>query len=107
MQALMRSLEGLLLRERGGPGQKAPGEQEPLQWEADAAYLHQMVDEIIRQRHVNGPGAGNSMLDYLLASNDWQGGEKFTSQELLKPIAPCTSKCVAHLLRRQSNGWRQ
>jgi len=82
MQALMRSLEGLLLRERGGPGQKAPGEQEPLQWEADAAYLHQMVDEIIRQRRVNGTGTGNSMLDSLLASNDRQGGEKLTTQEL-------------------------
>jgi len=82
MQALMRSLEGLLLREQGGPAQKAPGEQEPLQWEADAAYLHQMVGEIIRLRQVNGTGTGNSMLDNLLASSDRQGGEKLTSQEL-------------------------
>src|SRR5207302_4239493 len=46
------------------------------------AYLHQMVDEIIRQRRANGTGIGNSMLDNLLASYDRQSGERFTDQEL-------------------------
>src|SRR5260370_11612073 len=41
-----------------------------------------MLDEIIRQRRANGTGAGNSMLDSLLASNERQSGEKLTSQEL-------------------------
>jgi cytochrome P450/NADPH-cytochrome P450 reductase len=40
------------------------------------------VFHIIRQRRVNRTGAGNSMLDKLLASYDLQSGEELTSQEL-------------------------
>jgi cytochrome P450/NADPH-cytochrome P450 reductase len=87
ISTMMRSIEGAISHERGGLDRKPADKQEQPQWEKDIAYLHQMVDEIIRKRRVSGTaGTGHSMLDQLLASYDRQTGEKFTNQELQDQI---------------------
>jgi len=71
IQALMRTVEGAIFRE-----------QDAAQWKTDAAYLRQMVAEIIHQHRVNRTRANDVMLDQLLEGVDPQTGEKLTDEEL-------------------------
>ncbi len=75
IQALMRSIEGAIFRE-----------QEDSQLKTDAAYLHQMVAEIIRQYRVSRTRTSKVMLDQLLEGFDPQTGEKLTEEELQDQI---------------------
>jgi cytochrome P450 / NADPH-cytochrome P450 reductase len=75
IQALMRTVEGAIFRP-----------QDAAQWKADGEYLHQMTEEIIRQRRATKTRTSESMLDQLLESCDPQTSEKLTNEELRDQI---------------------
>ncbi|MEK8051456.1 cytochrome P450 [Ideonella sp. DXS22W] len=83
VDALTRSLE-TVQRRRGIPLEHWRLRREMAQMERDVAYMHGMVEAIVRERRASGLGLAEmpDLLSYMLAGEDKASGERLDDREI-------------------------
>ncbi|NVE93273.1 bifunctional cytochrome P450/NADPH--P450 reductase [Altererythrobacter lutimaris] len=79
--ALTRTLETTLTM-RGLPGEKLMKRQQIEQLGRDAAYMNNLVDEIIRERRQTGGDGPEDLLDFMLSGRDPLTGERLSDENI-------------------------
>ncbi|GAA4647603.1 cytochrome P450 [Pontixanthobacter gangjinensis] len=81
IEALNRTL-GTTLNMRGIPGEKLFKGDQIKQLHRDAAYMNNLVDEIIRERRSQGGGGPEDLLDFMLSGRDAVTGERLSDENI-------------------------
>ncbi|WP_336987058.1 bifunctional cytochrome P450/NADPH--P450 reductase [Altererythrobacter aquiaggeris] len=81
IEALNRTL-GTTLKMRGIPGEKLFKGEQIKQLHQDAAYMNNLVDEIIRERRGNGSNGQDDLLDFMLSGRDAVTGERLSDENI-------------------------
>lgn len=79
--ALTRTLE-TTQKMRGIPGEKLMKRQQIEQLHKDAAYMNNLVDEIIRERRHQGSEGDEDLLDFMLSGRDAVTGERLSDENI-------------------------
>lgn len=67
---------------RGLPGEKLVKGGQIKQLHSDAAYMNNLVDEIIRERRGQGGDGPQDLLDFMLSGRDAQTGERLSDENI-------------------------
>ncbi|MEP1423087.1 MAG: cytochrome P450 [Erythrobacter sp.] len=67
---------------RGLPGEKLVKAAQINQLQSDAAYMNNLVDEIIRERRNQGGDGPQDLLDFMLSGRDAQTGERLSDENI-------------------------
>ncbi len=81
IEALNRTL-GTTLNMRGIPGEKLFKGDQIKQLHRDAAYMNNLVDEIIRERRSQGGDGPEDLLDFMLKGRDAVTGERLSDENI-------------------------
>lgn len=81
IEALNRTL-GTTLNMRGIPGEKLFKGEQIKQLRADAAYMNNLVDEIILERRNQGSDSPKDLLDFMLSGRDAVTGERLSDENI-------------------------
>ena len=81
IEALNRTLD-TTQKMRGLPGEKMLKRQQIEQLQADAAYMNNLVDEIIRERRQSGLSGQGDLLDFMLSGRDPLTGERLSDENI-------------------------
>ncbi len=81
IEALNRTL-GTTLKMRGLPGEKLFKGDQIAQLQKDAAYMNNLVDEIIAERRHQGGDGPEDLLDFMLSGRDAVTGERLSDENI-------------------------
>jgi cytochrome P450/NADPH-cytochrome P450 reductase len=81
IKALNRTL-GTTLQMRGIPGEKLFKGEQIKQLQRDAAYMNNLVDEIILERRNQGGDGPEDLLDFMLSGRDAVTGERLSDENI-------------------------
>ncbi|ABC62112.1 bifunctional cytochrome P450/NADPH--P450 reductase [Erythrobacter litoralis] len=81
IEALNRTLD-TTQKMRGLPGEKLLKRQQIEQLNEDAAYMNNLVDEIIRERRQTGESGQGDLLDFMLSGRDPVTGERLSDENI-------------------------
>lgn len=81
IEALNRTL-GTSQKMRGLPGEKLMKRKQIEQLQRDAAYMNNLVDEIIRERQRGGGDGPEDLLDFMLSGRDPLSGERLSEENI-------------------------
>lgn len=81
IEALNRTLS-TTQKMRGLPGEKLVKGEQIKQLHRDAAYMNNLVDEIIRERRNQGGDGPEDLLDFMLSGRDAQTGERLSDENI-------------------------
>ena len=81
IEALNRTL-GTTLSMRGIPGEKLFKGEQLKQLQKDAAYMNNLVDEIILERRKQGGDGPGDLLDFMLSGRDAVTGERLSDENI-------------------------
>lgn len=81
IEALNRTL-GTTQTMRGLPGEKLAKRQQIEQLKRDAAYMNNLVDEIVRERRQTGQSGQGDLLDFMLSGRDPVTGERLSDENI-------------------------
>ena len=81
IEALNRTLD-TTQKMRGLPGEKLAKRLQIDQLHKDAAYMNNLVDEIIRERRQTGRSGQGDLLDFMLSGRDAMTGERLSDENI-------------------------